>query len=150
MKKQSIAETVAALLAPTVEGLGYCLWDVEYAKEGADYHLTVTIDSPEGITIDDCERVHRAIDPILDEADPIDDAYILNVSSPGVERVLRTDAHLFAAIGVRVEVRLFSAIDGQKSLRGTLTAADGESLTLDGEKTLPRSAISKVNTVFFE
>lgn len=150
MKKQSIAETVAELLAPTVSELGYLLWDVEYAKEGADYHLTVTIDSAEGITIDDCERVHRAIDPILDEADPIDDAYILNVSSPGIERVLRTDAHLCASIGSRVELRLFSAIDGQKSLRGTLTAADAESITLDGERTLPRNAVSKIRTVFFE
>ena len=150
MKKQSIAETVAALLAPTVEGLGYRLWDVEYAKEGADWHLTVTIDSDEGITIDDCERVHRAIDPVLDEADPIEDAYYLNVSSPGVERVLRTDAHLAASIGERVEVRLFSARDGKKSLRGTLTAADGESITLDGETTLPRKDVAKITTVFFE
>ena len=150
MKKQSIAETVAALLAPTVTGLGYQLWDVEYAKEGADYHLTVTIDTPEGITIDDCERVHRAIDPILDEADPIDDAYILNVSSPGIERVLRTEAHLLASIGLRVEIRLFSAIDGQKSLRGTLTEVSDSALVLDGERSLPRNAISKIQTVFFE
>jgi ribosome maturation factor RimP len=86
---------------------------------------------------------------VLDEADPIEDAYILNVSSPGIERVLRTDAHLEAAVGVRVEVRLFAAIDGQKALRGTLTAVSAESITLD-ERDIPRSAISKVRTVFFE
>lgn len=150
MKKQSIAEAVTLLLTPTVEELGYRLWDVEYAKEGADWHLTVTIDNDEGITIDDCERVHRAIDPVLDEADPIEDAYYLNVSSPGVERVLRTEAHLAASIGERVELRFFSAQDGKKSLRGTLTAADAEAVTLDGEHRFPRAVISKIQTVFFE
>ena len=150
MKKQSIAEVVSALVLGTVEELGYRLWDVEYAKEGADWHLTVTIDSDEGITIDDCERVHRAIDPLLDEADPIEDAYYLNVSSPGLERILRTDAHLLASIGERVELRFFAAQEGKKSLRGTLTAADGESVTVDGEHTFPRTAISRIRTVYFD
>lgn len=150
MKKASIAETVAALLTPTVEGLGYALWDVEYAKEGADWHLTVTIDHPDGITIEDCERVHRAIDPVLDEADPIEGAYYLNVSSPGVERILRTEAHLLAGIGARVELRFFSAQDGQKAVRGILTAVNGESLTLDGEREYPRAAVSRVRTVYFD
>ncbi len=150
MKKQNVAEAVAALLSSTVEELGYTLWDVEYAKEGADWHLTVTIDSPAGITIDDCERVHRAIDPILDEADPIEGAYILNVSSPGVERVLRTEAHLSASVGERVELRFFAAVDGQKAVRGTLTAFDGEHLELDGERRFPRSAVSRARTVYFD
>ena len=148
--KKSIADTVAELLVETVNGLGYCLWDVEYGKEGADWHLTVTIDKPDGITIEDCERVHRAIDPVLDEADPIEDAYILNVSSPGIERVLRTDMHLEAAIGVRVEVRLFAAVEGKKAHVGTLTAVSEEALVLDDALTLPRSAISRVRTVFFD
>ncbi len=150
MKKQNVAEAVAALLGSTVEGLGLLLWDVEYAKEGADYHLTVTIDSPKGVTIEDCERVHRAIDPILDEADPIEGAYILNVSSPGVERVLRTEAHLAASLGERVELRLYRPIDGQKSLRGTLTAVEGNTLVLDGDVRVDRSAVSKVQTVYFD
>ena len=149
MKKQNVAEAVAALLSSTVEGLGYLLWDVEYAKEGADWHLTVTIDNDEGINLDDCERVHRAIDPILDEADPIEGAYILNVSSPGVERVLRTEAHLLASIGERVELRLFRAIDGQKTMRGTLDGVESDALLLDGAR-IERSAISKVQTVYFD
>lgn len=150
MKKQNVAEAVAALVGPTVSELGYRLWDVEYGKEGADYHLTVTIDSEHGITIDDCERVHRAIDPILDLADPIADAYYLNVSSPGVERVLRTQEHFRLSIGARVELRFFTAQGGRKAVRGTLTAADTEGLTLDGSETFPLSAISKVQTVYFE
>ena len=150
MKKQSVAAVVAEVVRGTVEELGYLLWDVEYGKEGADWHLTVTIDKADGITIEDCERVHRAIDPLLDEADPIEDAYYLNVSSPGIERVLRTDAHLAASIGARVALRFFSAVDGQKSATGVLTAADGESVTLDGERSIPREAISKIQTVFFD
>ena len=96
-----------------VEGLGYTLWDVEYVKEGSEWYLRVTIDSPSGITIDDCERVHRAIDPVIDEHDPIENAYHLEVSSPGIERVLRTDAHLAAFAGEEVEVRLYAAVDGK-------------------------------------
>ena len=154
MKKASIAETVAALLTPTVERLGYALWDVEYAKEGADWHLTVTIDHPDGITIDDCERVHRAIDPVLDEADPIEEAYYLEVSSPGLERELRTDEHIRACEGWEVEVRLFAPIDGSKVFVGFLGALDEEKdgivleISEGKEIRFPRSAVAKITTVF--
>ena len=154
MKKQSIAEAVTLLLTPTVEELGYRLWDVEYAKEGADWHLTVTIDHPDGITIDDCERVHRAIDPVLDEADPIEEAYYLEVSSPGLERELRTDEHIRACEGWEVEVRLFAPIDGSKVFVGFLGALDEEKdgivleISEGKEIRFPRSAVAKITTVF--
>ena len=96
MTKKSSKNTAAVvreLLEGTVNSLGFDLWDVEYVKEGADMYLRITIDSPAGIDITDCERVHRVIDPIIDEADPIDEAYMLEVSSPGVERQLRTPSH---------------------------------------------------------
>ncbi len=154
MKKGNIADTVTSLLAPTITSLGYTLWDVEYRKEGADYHLEITIDKEEGITIEDCELVHRTIDPLLDEADPIPDAYILDVSSPGIERVLRTDCHLAYAIGRKVEVRFFAAKGGAKSLTGILSSADAEGISLtlpDGEsQSYTRDEISKISTVFFE
>ncbi len=153
MAKASVAATVAALVTPTVEALGYRVWDVEYAKEGADWHLTVTIDSDEGITIVDCERVHNAIDPLLDEADPIDTAYYLNVSSPGIERELRTEAHIEASLGERVEAKLFTAQDGKKKYTGTLAAyADGVMtvVTDEGEVKLPRTAVAKLRTVYFD
>ena len=154
MKKGNIADNVGALLSPTVADLGYTLWDVEYRKEGADYHLEVTIDKPEGITIEDCERVHRAIDPLLDEADPIPDAYILDVSSPGIERVLRTEAHLLYAVGMKVELRFFHAKDGKKSLVATLTEVGKDQVTVllqDGaQQSYDRAEISKISTVFFE
>ena len=121
---KNIAGAVREFLLPVVEGLGYTLWDVEYVKEGSEWYLRVMIDSPSGITIDDCERVHRAIDPVIDEHDPIENAYHLEVSSPGIERVLRTDAHLAAFAGEEVEVRLYAAVDGKKSLRGILGGTD--------------------------
>ena len=149
-----IAGTVRALLEDKIEQMGYFLWDVEYVKEGASYYLRVTIDDEEGINIDDCEKVHRAIDPILDEADPIDQAYILEVSSPGIERELRTDAHLMACEGWQVEVRLYAPLDGSKVYRGVLQEYIPQEgilfLTMpDGsEKKFPRESVSKISTVY--
>ncbi|MBR2952370.1 MAG: ribosome maturation factor RimP [Clostridia bacterium] len=156
MKKPNVAATVSALIEKTVEEAGCRLWDVEYVKVGAEYHLIITIDNDEGITIEDCERVHRAIDPILDEADPIESSYRLEVSSPGIERDLRTDAHILASIGEVVEAKLFAPDeeDGVKSYLGVLTAYEEGVLTLvlqnDSEKKLLRSAVSRLRTVFFQ
>lgn len=150
--KKNIAGTVTDLIAETVAGNGCELWDVEYVKEGADWHLRVTIDREGGVGIDDCERVHRAIDPILDEADPIEGSYYLEVSSPGIERELKTDAHLAACAGALSEARLFAPLNGTKSVVGRLTAFDGETVTLtpDGGDAvaLPRKAISRLSTVY--
>ena len=156
IKKGNIASTVTALIEPTVEEAGCRLWDVEYVKVGAEYHLIITIDRDEGITIEDCERVHRAIDPLLDEADPIENSYRLEVSSPGIERELRTEAHVLASIGEVVEARLFAPdpVDGVKSYLGVLTGYQDGNLTLvlqnDSEKTLPRTSVSRLRTVYFE
>ena len=90
----SIEEKVEVLLEKKIEELGYELYDVEYAKEGKDYYLRIFIDKPEGITIDDCEKVNDAIKDKLDEEDYIKQQYFLEVSSPGIERILRKDKHL--------------------------------------------------------
>ncbi len=154
MAKKNVAATVEELLRPTVEELGYQLWDVSYAKIGTEYHLEITIDSEEGISIIDCEKVHRAIDPILDEADPIEGAYRLEVSSPGIERELRTDAHLAASIGLVVELRFFAAQNGAKTLTAALASFTDDSLTVvtpdDVEHVFARKDISRIHTVFFE
>lgn len=153
MAKENIAQQVAHLILPTVEQMGYTLWDVEYGKEGADYHLVVTIDKAEGITIDDCEAVHRAIDPLLDEADPIESAYYLDVSSAGIERDLRTDAHILASIGQRCEAKLFAPLNGARAYRGELVSLTDGVVTLkndQGEVEIPQSAISKLKTLFFD
>ncbi|MBQ4324869.1 MAG: ribosome maturation factor RimP [Clostridia bacterium] len=153
MAKANIAAQVRELIAPTVEELGYSIWSVEYAKEGADWHLTVTIDSPDGIDIMDCETVHRAIEPLIDEADPIETFYYLNVSSPGIERELKCEEHILACIGERCEAKLFAAKNGTKTLRGTLSAYEGGKVTLScegGDVTLERTEISKLRTVYFD
>ena len=154
MKKGSggIAETVRALAEPVAESLGYFLWDVEYVKEGARMILRLTIDSEEGVNIDDCEKMHRAIDPVLDEADPIEGAYYLEVSSPGIERELRTEDHIYACEGWDVELRLFAPVDGTKVLRGVLGGLDDDGNVVlivgEEEKRFPRAAVAKLQTVF--
>ena len=151
--KKNIRETVKEAILPTVTELGYEIWEVTYSKVGADYHLEITIDSERGINIEDCEKVHRAIDPILDELDPIETFYYLDVSSPGVERELRTAEHISRSIGERVEAKLFAQKDGRKSIRGTLSAfQDGKITITEGENEilLSQSEVSKLQTIYFE
>ena len=152
-KKKNIAGEVKELLEGKINEMGYLLWDVEYVKEGSDFYLRITIDNEEGITINDCEAVHQAIDPMLDEADPIADAYHLEVSSPGIERELRLPMHFEAMLGVEVEVRLYQAFEGKKTYTGVLADFDEEAdeLTLqldEGALTVKRSEAAKVMTVF--
>ena len=151
-KGASVAEVVTALAQPLADELGYVLWDVEYVREGADYYLRITIDSEAGITIDDCERFSRAIDPVLDEADPITDSYHLEVSSPGIERELKTPEHIAACLGETVEARLFAPLNGTRVHRGTLLGLDesGAVVIAVGEQKLaiPRASVSRLTTVY--
>ncbi len=154
MKKSNgnVAATVRKIVAPIIEGLGCSIWDIEYVKEGADMYLRITIDKPEGITIDDCEAVHRAIDPALDEADPIEESYHLEVSSTGIERDLRTDAHFAACVGQEVEIRLYAPDEGAKTWVGTLLPT-GENGTVrlqvgEKEKSFSRSSVAAAKTVY--
>ncbi len=149
--KKNIAGTVWELAEPIAEALGYSIWNVEYVREGADMYLRITIDSNEGIDINDCEKMTRAIDPVLDEADPIEDSYLLEVSSPGVERVLITDEHFVKMSGETVEAKLYRPINGAKTVTGTLVSRDADALhlTVNGDTvSLERSAVAKVTTVF--
>lgn len=150
--RSRIAEQVRDIITPTADELGYYLWDVEYVKEGADWILRVTIDNDEGITIDDCERMTRAIDPILDEADPIEDAYLLEVSSPGIERELTRPEHFELCAGERVEVRLFAPSEGSRVWVGTLVGRDEAGrVTIavgDTTRSFEAAAVTKVCTVF--
>jgi len=148
---KNVAAAVSELIAAVAEELGYFLWDVEFVKEGARHILRVTIDSNEGINIDDCEKMHRAIDPVLDEADPIETAYYLEVSSPGIERELRTDAHILACVGETVEVKLYAPIEGVKSFGGVLAGYAEGKVSVDTGKTVKvfdRKDIAKIKTVF--
>ena len=151
--KKSVKDTVRDAILPTVTELGYRIWDITYSKIGADYHLEITIDSDAGINIEDCERVHRAIDPILDECDPIEGFYYLEVSSPGIERELRTEEHISLSIGQKVEAKLFTQKDGRKSFTGILSGFKDGVLTIDtaeGAVTLDKADIAKLTTVYFD
>ncbi len=149
---RGIADRVRTIIQPTADELGYYLWDVEYAKEGADYILRVTIDNDEGITIDDCETMTRAIDPILDEHDPIEDSYLLEVSSPGIERELTRDDHFALCVGEKVEVRLYAPVDGSRVWVGILGEIDADGQvpveTAGTTRAFPRAAIAKIRTVY--
>lgn len=151
-KGASVAELVRTLAEPVAESIGCWLWDVEFVKEGARRVLRITIDSEEGINIDDCEKMHRAMDPILDEADPIEEQYYLEVSSPGIERELRTEEHVMACEGWDVEVRLYAPKNGAKLFRGVLLESDEEGrIRVDSEGrilTFERSEIAKLRTYF--
>ena len=146
-----IAGEVTRVISPIADEMGYMIWDVEYVKEGADYILRITIDSEEGITIDDCEKFTRAIDAPLDEADPIEAAYLLEVSSPGIERSLSRPEHFEYCIGEKVELKLFAPVDGVKLHTGILTAYGENGIVLtvgDAEKLFSLDSVAKARTVF--
>ena len=152
MKKSNggIVGAVKKIAEPLAEELGYFLWDVEYVKDGAEMYLRITIDNEDGITIEDCEKMHRAIDPLLDEADPIEDAYHLEISSPGIERDLKTDMQINACEGWDVEVRLYAPIDGAKSYIGVLQELDEDGNvvieTENGVRKFARAAVASLQT----
>ena len=151
-KNSSVAETVRQLAEPIAEELGVFIWDVEFVKEGARRVLRITIDSEEGVGIEDCEKLHRAIDPILDEADPIEEQYYLEVSSPGLERELKNADHIYACEGWDVEVRLYAPLEGSKIFRGVLLplGENGEiRIENDGNvREFAPAAVAKLMTYF--
>ncbi len=108
-------EKIENLLKPIIENLGYELYDVIYEKEAKDYYLRIFIDKPEGISLEDCEKVNDAISDLLDEANYIKEQYFLEVSSPGVERILRKEKHLKQSIGKEITVNLFKPINMEEN-----------------------------------
>ena len=132
-----ITEKVFALARPVVEDEGCSLWDVEYLREAGTWYLRVYIDREDGVSIDDCERISRRLDPILDEEDPIPDSYVFEVGSAGAERELKRPSDFEQFLGSEVEVRLYQPLEGQKSFVGTLAGyADGCVSLRTGDKTL--------------
>lgn len=125
-----ITEAVDQAVRATVEALGFELDEVEYQKEQGNWVLTLYIDAPEGVTLDDCERVSHAVDPILDEADPIPDAYYLSVSSIGLDRPLKKDRDFARNIGNKLDVKLYAPVNKKKEFLGTLVSFDADSFTI--------------------
>lgn len=142
-----IEENVYNLLEPKVNELGYELYDVEYAKEGKDFFLRIFIDSENGINLDDCEKVSNEISDMLDEKDIIKEQYFLEVSSPGIERILREEKHFKQNVGNEVEIKLFKPIKSKKSINGILKDFDKEKIYLDDIE-IERKNISQIKTVY--
>lgn len=132
-----VISAVRDAIADCVAELGFSIWDIEFKKIGADFHLTITIDREEGVDIDDCERVHRAIDPLLDEADPIEESYYLDVSSPGLERDIRTKEHFLACVGEKVKVKTFAPVNKRKEFTGILSCNEDASVITITENGTP-------------
>lgn len=133
-RKEDYVKRTEELLEPIAAANGVSVYDVEYVKEGSDYYLRAYIDKPGGVNIQDCENVSRALSDELDRIDPIPDAYILEVSSPGLGRTLKKDKHLQSGIGRKVEVKLFKPIDKCKEFSGILESFDPDRIVIrDGE-----------------
>ena len=128
-----ITDKVSLLARPVVEEAGCTLWDVEYVREAGTWYLRVYIDKPGGVSIDDCERISRELDPVLDEADPIPDSYVFEVGSAGAERELKRPRDFEQFMGSEVEVKLYQPLDGSKSFVGVLRGYDA-----DGTVTIER------------
>lgn len=132
-----ITDKVSAIAKPIVEEEGCSLWDVEYVREAGNWYLRIYIDKVGGVDIDDCERISRRLDPVLDEADPIPDSYVFEVGSAGIERELKRPGDFEAFLGSDIEVRLYQPVNGQKSFVGTLVGYENGTTTIEiGGKTL--------------
>ena len=148
----SIEEKVTKLVEPIIENLGYELYDVEYAKEGKNYFLRIFIDNEKGIDLNDCEKVNDAVNDILDKENYIKEQYFLEISSPGIERVLRKDKHLEKNIGEDVNVKLFKKDEnGKIEYLGKLKEFNQNEIVLETEEReikIERKNISQIKTVY--
>lgn len=132
-KREYYEQKAQELITPILKKNCFELYDVEYVKEGSQWYLRFYIDKEGGIDINDCELVSRAYSDIVDADDFIEDAYILEVSSPGLGRALKKDKHLEKSIGEEVEMKLYKALEGQKEFVGRLQAFDKDTITIETE-----------------
>ncbi|MDE5950383.1 MAG: ribosome maturation factor RimP [Acetatifactor sp.] len=146
-KREDYETRTETLLQPIAAAQGVEIYDVEYVKEGSDYYLRAYIDKEEGVSIVDCENVSRALSDALDREDFIPDAYILEVSSPGLGRALKKDRHLARSIGQEVEIKLYKPLEGTKEYAGVLKAFDEASIVIaeeTGDRTFARNDIAVI------
>ena len=147
-----ITDAVTALAVPAAEALGLEIWDVEYVREAGQWFLRVYIDKEGGVSIQDCEALSKALDPLLDEADPIPDSYVFEVSSAGAERELKRPEHFARYLGSDVQVRLYKAADGSKTWSGKLTGFADGNVTIESagtERTFEKAAVAQVRVKLF-
>lgn len=151
MKKADIEKRTEELVLEIIKDKDYELWDAEYVKEGSEYYLRVYLDKPGGITIDDCVEVSKALDPLLDAEDMVDEAYILEVSSPGLTRKLKKDRDFEKSIGKLVNAKLYKASEGTKEIVGRLESFDKDEIVIsldDVQARLDRKNVSSIRLEF--
>lgn len=149
----NIEEKIESVIQNKIKKLGYNLYDVQYVKEGQNYFLRIFIEKENGtIDLNDCEKVNDGINDILDTADYIKEQYFLEVSSTGIEKILRKNKHLQNNLGTQVEVKLFKPIEKKKEFLGILDSFNENEITLrledDSKITIARKDISLIKTVF--
>ena len=131
----NVEARVEGILKNTINNLGYDIYDIQYVKEGQNNYLRIFIDKDGIKDINDCEKVNNAINDILDKEDPIKDSYFLEVSSPGLERVLRKKEHFEKQLNSEIFIKLFKAVDGMKELTGILTSVNDENISIQSNGT---------------
>lgn len=147
----NLEKKIGELVEPEIEKLGLELYDVEYAKEGKEYYLRIYIDSENGISIDDCEKVTNVLNDILDKADYIKEQYYLEVSSAGVEKVLKYDKHFEKNLGKKIEVNLYTKFENKKQYVGVLERYNENEiviLTDDEEISFEKKNVANVKLVY--
>lgn len=150
MNNDALIEKLISLITPIVIEKDLELYHIEYVKESGENFLRIYIDSPEGISLEDCEKVSRPVSDLLDIEEPISDSYYLEVSSPGIERILYTDAHLQKYIGNEVQVKLLKLFEGKKQFEGRLENYNSEEITIFYENNnlnLPKDKIKTINLI---
>lgn len=142
-----VTERVTALVQPEIEAEGCSLWDVEYVREAGTWYLRIFIDKEGGVAIDDCERISRRLDPLLDEADPIPDSYVFEVGSAGADRELKRPGDFMRYMGSEVDVRLYQPVDGSKLYTGKLCGYEDGRVTIElvkGQRSFDKSQVAQV------
>jgi ribosome maturation factor RimP len=148
MKKIELEDKLKELIKPLVDEQGYEFYHVEYVKENNEYYLRVYIDSDNGISLSDCEKISRLVSNLMDESDPIEGQYYLEVSSPGIDRQLFTNEHMLKSIGSKVVARLLKAVNGEKVIKGTLSEIKEDEIVIlrdNNSIIIPKDKIKSIN-----
>lgn len=147
MKIDALVNEIYEMVNPIAEELNYDIYHIEYVKENGEFYLRIYIEKDGGITLSDCEALSRRVSDLMDEKDPIPEAYFLEVSSPGLNRTLFTEAHYKRFVGREVMVKLAKAIDGKKSVKGILKEVNEENIIIEADTliSIPKEKIKSAN-----
>lgn len=147
MKNDALVTQIYEMVKPIADELTYEIYHIEYVKENGEYYLRIYIEKEGGITLNDCEALSRRVSDIMDEKDPIEEAYFLEVSSPGLNRNLFTESHYKRFVGREIMVKLTKAIDGKKNIKGILKEVNEENIIVEADTliSIPKEKIKGAN-----